>query len=320
MKKTFTMALAAATISTSALADPIKVTEDNFAQAYTNLRLARIIELAGGLNTFRVMSVPSSDPAEQFVVRMNRDTHYNTSVFDVSGGDVYITVPETDVYATLQIVDENHETQPMIYGPGRHHITAKTDFAFVIFRTLEADLRENLTIEAGEPGEFVVQDWEMESFAEMEAVGNADFSDGYVQARAFNNTEGGQIPYQNFVGAAGGWGGAMIVDNIYQTSPYFDADGCYEVTFVDPEAEFFWSATVYNGDGYLFNDVGNISSEMDPEQNEDGTFTLRFGCEGQPNNIPTMEGNVLMRHYGPSEMVFQGLDGYNMTTRITQVE
>ena len=327
MKKILPLALTAALVPTSsALADPIIVTEENFAQAYTNLRLASIVEAAGGLNTFRIMDVPPSDPAQQFVVRMNRDTLYSTSVFDVSDGDVYITIPETEEYVTIQIVDENHETQPMIYGPGRHNITAKTDFAFVIIRTLDPDLRENVVVEAGEPDEFVVQDWDMESFAEMEAVGNADFSDGYIQARAFGNTESGQTPYMNFVGAAGGWGGAMITDNIYQTSQYFDADGCYEVTFVDPEAEFFWSATVYNGDGYLFNDIGNISSEMDPEQNADGTYTLRFGCDGQPNNIPTMEGNttgqfnVLMRHYGPSEMVFQGLDGYNITTMITKVE
>lgn len=326
MTKLFACAAVAGLMASSAQAEPIIVTEENFAQAYTNLRFASIIEAAGGLNTFRIMAVPPSDPAKQFVVRMNRDTLYSTSVFDVSDGDVYVTIPETDEYVTIQIVDENHETQPMIYGPGRHNITAKTDFAFVIVRTLDPALRENIVVEASEPDEFRVQDWDMKSFAEMEAIGNADFSDGYVQVRAFNNTEGGQTPYMNFVGAAGGWGGAMIQDNIYQTSPYFDADGCYEVTFVDPEAEFFWSASVYNGDGYLFNDIGNISSEMDPVQNADGTYTLRFGCDGQPNNIPTMDGNttgrfnVLMRHYGPSESVFQGLDGYNMTTRITRVD
>ncbi|MFK7869159.1 MAG: DUF1214 domain-containing protein, partial [Roseobacter sp.] len=215
---------------------------------------------------------------------------------------------------------------PMIYGPGRHNITAKTDFAFVIIRTLDPALRENVVVEAGEPGEFVVLDWDDETFAEMEAIGNADFSDGYDQSKAYSNTESGQTAYMNFVGAAGGWGGAMVQDNIYQTSPYFDADGCYETTFVDPEAKYFWSATVYSGDGYLFNDTSNISSKMDPVQNEDGTYTVRFGCDGQPNNIPTTEGNktgkfnVLMRHYGPSKMVANDEDGYNMTKQIIQVQ
>ncbi|MBT3139989.1 hypothetical protein DS909_02710 [Phaeobacter gallaeciensis] len=326
MKKTILLAAAAAVTATVAHAESITVTEENFPQAYTNLRFAAIIEKAGGINTFLKMPVPSSDPAEQFVVRMNRDTAYSTSVFDVSSREVYITIPETDKYVTTQIIDENHETQRMIYGPGRYNITAKTDFAFVIVRTLDPDLRDNLVVEAPEPQEFIIQDWEEASFEEIEVKGNADFSDGYHQATAYSNVESGQTSYMNYVGAAGGWGGAMVLDNIYQTSPYFDADACYETTFVDPEAEYFWSATVYNADGYMFNDVANVSSEMDPEQNADGTFTLRFGCAGMPNNIPTVEGNttgkfnVLMRHYGPSQMVSDGEYGYNMTQFIRKVE
>jgi hypothetical protein len=61
-------------------------------------------------------------------------------------------------------------------------------------------------------------------------------------------------------------------------------------------------------------------------QNADGTYTLRFGCEGQPNYIPVTEGNttgkfnVLMRHYCPSEQVSNGEVGYDATTLIRQVK
>ncbi|GAB1307654.1 hypothetical protein KH5_03370 [Urechidicola sp. KH5] len=132
--------------------------------------------------------------------------------------------------------------------------------------------------------------------------------------------------YYNYVGAAGGWGGAMVEDNIYQTSPYFDADGKYEMTFKDPKAISFWSATVYNYDGRMFNDVANISSEMNPVKNPDGTITIRFGCEGEPNNIPIVEGNttgkfnVLMRHYNPSKEVSNGEEGYNPTILIKRID
>ncbi len=97
------------------------------------------------------------------------------------------------------------------------------------------------------------------------------------------------------------------------------------MTFADPGAKYFWSATVYNGDGRMFNDNANISSEMNPVQNTDGTYTVRFGCKGQPNNIPVVEGNttgkfnVLMRHYGPSKQVSNGEDGYDATTSIKKV-
>jgi hypothetical protein len=286
------------------------------------MRFGAILKNTGGVNKFFAMPVPSSNPDEQFVVRMNRDTPYSVSVIDMSSGNVYVTVPETDRYVTIQIVDENHETQPMIYGPGRHKITAKTDHAFVIVRTLDGNIRHNLIIEAGSAKPFEVKEWDMETFHAVDKAGNIDFSDGYDQSKAFSNTESGQTPYMNYVGAAGGWGGAMVQDNIYQTSQYMSANACYETTFVDPEAKYFWSATVYNGDGRMFNDIANISSEMNPVQNADGTYTLRFGCGGQPNNIPIVEGNttgkfnVLMRHYGPSKQVSNGEAGYDATKLI----
>lgn len=321
MKKLFPLT-AVALFSASVFAAPTIVTEDNFAQAYTNMRLGAVVEKAGGINTFFEMPVPSSVPEEQFVVRMNRDTLYSVSVIDMSNDDVYVTVPETDQYVSLQVVDENHETQPMIYGSGRHKISAKTDHAFVIVRALEDDARRNLKIETGSEKPFEVKEWDMASFKATDKAGNIDFSDGYDQSKAFGNKESGQTDYMNYVGAAGGWGGAMVEDNIYQTSQYFDANACYETTFKDPKAGSFWSATVYNADGLMFNDKANISSEMAPVMNSDGTYTLRFGCEGQPNNIPTMEGNktgkfnVLMRHYNPSEPVSKGEKGYNPAAMI----
>ena len=112
--------------SDQAVAAPTIVTQDNFPQAFTNMRFGAMVQKTGGVNKFFAMPVPSSIPEEQFVVRMNRDTPYSVSVIDMSSGNVYVTVPETDRYVTIQIVDENHETQRMIYGSGKHRITAKT--------------------------------------------------------------------------------------------------------------------------------------------------------------------------------------------------
>ena len=161
------------------------VTEDNFPHAYTNMRLGAILQKTGGVNKFFTMPVPSSVPAEQFVVRMNRDTPYSSSVIDMSSDSVFITVPQTDKYVTIQIVDENHETQPMIYGPGRHKITAKTDYAFVIVRALDGLIRDKLVVEAGSAKPFVVKEWDMATFHVLDSIGNAIFSDGYDQSKAF---------------------------------------------------------------------------------------------------------------------------------------
>ena len=95
-------------LSTNAIAGPTIVTQDNFPQAYTNMRLGAVLQKTGGVNKFFEMPVPSSIPAEQFVVRMNRDTPYSVSVIDMSSGNVYVTIPKTDQYVTIQVVDENH--------------------------------------------------------------------------------------------------------------------------------------------------------------------------------------------------------------------
>ncbi|MEH6451468.1 MAG: DUF1254 domain-containing protein [Psychromonas sp.] len=314
------------TPSTVTAEQPITVTQDNFPQAYTNLRFGALLEKTGGVNKFLEMPVPSSAPEKQFVVRMNRDTFYSVAVVDMSSGSAYLTIPETDKYVTIQVVDENHETQPMIYGSGKHKITAKTDFAFVVVRSLDDNARRNLVLEAGNAKPFTVKKWDMASFKTVDTAGNIDFSNGYDQAKSFSNSESGQTAYDNYVGAAGGWGGAMVEDNIYQTSTYLADNACYSTTFTDPKAEYFWSATVYNGDGRMFNDVAHLSSEMDLEQNSDGTYTLHFGCEGKVNNIPTVEGNttgkfnVLFRHYGPSEMVSNDSEGYNPAKLIKEVK
>jgi len=310
--------------STNEKSSPIIVTQENFPTAYSNLRMGAIVERAGGVNKFIEMPTPGSNPEEQLVVRMNRDTYYSSTVMDVSE-DAFITIPETERYVSIQIVDENHETQPMIYGPGKHKITAKTDHVFVIVRALEDNARRNLLIEAESNKPFIMKEWDMESFKKLEEEGNAVFVKGYDQSKAFGSKETGQTTYMNYIGAAGGWGGAMVVDNIYQSSGYLDTEGCYEMTFPDPMDKYFWSATVYNANGYMFNNVANISSEMDPVINEDGTITVRFGCDDMPNNIPIREGNttgkfnVIMRHYGPSDEVRNNVEGYNATEYLKKV-
>lgn len=87
------------------------------------------------------MDIAPSDPSKQFVARMNRDTYYSTSVFDITG-DINLTTPETDKYISIQLVGKNHETQPMIHGPGRHKLTAKTKYALSAVRILDDQARK----------------------------------------------------------------------------------------------------------------------------------------------------------------------------------
>ena len=82
------------------------------------------------------------------------------------------------------------------------------------------------------------------------------------------------------------------------------------MTFEDPENQAFWSITVYNAAGFMFSDAANVSSDT-ATPNDDGTFTLSFGCgRDAPNNMETAnESGVFtlgIRHYRVGDKVTNG--------------
>ena len=57
----------------------------------------------------------------------------------------------------------------------------------------------------------------------------------------------------------------------------------------------------------MFNDLANFSSHT-AQMNEDGTYTISFGCgKDAPNNLETVNPsgvfNIVVRHFQPSEKV-----------------
>ena len=131
---------------------------------------------------------------------------------------------------------------------------------------------------------------------------------GYVlftDARDESNALYTDEKYQ--IGAAIGWGGAQLKDNIYELSGDYSTDKCYQLTFEDPGNRAFWSITVYDKNGFMFDDLANYSSNT-ATPNADGTYTVSFGCGNDaPNNLkidnPTNFFNIAVRHYQPSERV-----------------
>ena len=107
-----------------------------------------------------------------------------------------------------------------------------------------------------------------------------------------------------------GWGGAQLIDNIYELSAAYPADVCHQATFEDPENKAFWSVTVYNAAGFMFSDFANLSSDT-AIPNDDGTYTVSFGCAPDAlNNIPTVNDSGVFtlgfRHYRVTDKVMNG--------------
>ncbi|WP_372385104.1 DUF1254 domain-containing protein [Vibrio sp. BS-M-Sm-2] len=302
-------------------------TVDNYAVHETSRQYLKNQEIVG-VNTFRhKRELTPTD--EQDVVRMNRDTYYSMAVINVSKGAT-VTLPEIPEgkYMSMEVITEDHRIQPMQYGSGTFDLSTHIgDHVYVIIRTdatFSKDevhkIQDQMSIDAKAKGEFTAMQVDEKSFEEVETSLKKEMPtilkrDG-AQATFGMFTSPEDASKEMFtkekyaVGAAVGWGGAQLEDNIYEISGNFPTDTCHQVTFEDPKNQAFWSVTVYNKQGFMFDDVANVSSNT-ADKNSDGTYTLSFGCgDGAVNNIKTENDsgafNLAFRHYIPSQKVRDG--------------
>ena len=315
-------ACGALAIVTVAQADPVKVDKENYPFVETHRQMGITQEAAGGVNTFvHSRAVPAVD--DQPVIRMNRDTLYSRALVNASEG-AHVIVPDAgDRYMSLMYLDENHRVYDMVYGPGAHGIPAYSDFMWVLVRTGvksgdEQDLAEihalqdMLEIRAANNEPFVPVTYDQASLEKTHSVILEMFeASGILDTERMFGTEDYVDPDRYLMGSAIGWGGATWKDNIYQFSKFFEGEECQSTTFKDPKnVGGFWSITVYDKNGFMFDEVANVNSNV-ATPNDDGTFTVHFGCgESAVNNLPVRNGtgawNAAMRHYTPSDAVKSG--------------
>ena len=251
---------------------------------------------------------------DQPVVRMNRDTYYSFAVVDVSKGAT-VTLPPVPEgkYISVQPVTEDHRIQPMSYGSGTYQLaTHLGSHLYLIVRldsTLSQEeanaLQDAMVIDAASAEPFLAEPVDKDAFetverslreklAELATADPGNVAKGMFTAPTDDSR--GLYTFDKYtVGAAVGWGGAQLRDNLYESSPDYPAKGCYEATFEDPDNGAFWSFTIYDKKGFMFNDVAHMSSDI-ASPNTDGTYTVRFGCgTNAANNVPiTNDTGVLI--------------------------
>ncbi len=299
----------------------VQVTEENYPQIETNRQMAKTQSDAGGVNKFlNKRAVPRVD--NQPVIRMNRDTLYSMAIIDASQGAT-VTLPETDGrYISLMYLDENHRVYDMVYDAGKHDIPAHTNHMYALVRIGvrsgdKADLAEihelqdSLELQANSTMPLVPISFDKESYEKTHHGILKKFAEsGLLDTERMFGTKDYVDPERYLMGTAIGWGGATWKDNIYQFSKFFDGFHGRSTTFNNPQnTGGFWSITVYDKEGFMFDEVANINSET-AVMNNDGTYTVHFGCNGKVNNIPiknkTGSWNAAMRHYTPSKDVIAG--------------
>jgi hypothetical protein len=264
---------------------------------------------------------------------MNRDTKYSFSIMD-GGGDVAITLPETDGrYMSLHVWNSDHVTYGVFYGPGRYVIPAsETSDYFVANVRTQVDAtdpddvartsayQDQLQIEylnGYEPTPFQVTNWDMDDFAEMH--------ERYVKLANEQGVAGTMGTVENPVSQEARNRGVAIAtgllpdnDAAYLTANYRVERGeSYTVTYPvpglqDPELGFY-SITVYGDDQYLKTEVGSSISNREIELNADGeTFDIHYVFEDEygtgPNQliIPGDDFWINMRVYLPGAEILAG--------------
>lgn len=315
------------------------VTSASYPTDETSNQLLKNQDIAGVNNLHHKRQLTPTD--QQPVVRMNRDTYYSMAVVDVSKGAT-ITMPEVPEgkYISVQPVTEDHRIQPMFYGAGTFELTTHTGSHVYVIVRLDATFTEaeaakyqdQMAISANSSNPFKAEPVNQESFkrvedalkAQMPAITKRDGKDALVGMFTAPTDDSNKLFTQEKyeVGAAIGWGGAQEIDNIYEVSGNFPADTCHIATFQDPKNKAFWSITVYDKAGFMFNDLANLSSNT-VTPNADGTYTVSFGCgEDALHNIKTANDsgvfNLGIRHYQPTELV--SVDGYRILPTVKAVK
>jgi hypothetical protein len=325
--RTYALVAAICVVCGKALAaDTAPVTVDNFVRAESDLYFSNVIKQFG-FSKFGFQRQPTPID-QQTVIRMNRDTLYGGTIFDLDAGPVTITLPDPGKrFMSVQVIDEDEYTPAVFYGAGSHTLSKEqigTRYVLPAVRVLAdpndpEDLKQAQALQdaikveqPGGPGKFEVPDWDPVS---QKKVRDALLVLGSTLPNlngAFG-TKKEVDPVRHLIGAAAAWGGNPEKDAIYLNVTPSKNDGktIYKLDVKDVPVEAFWSITVYNAEGYIQANPYNAYSlnNITAKKSEDGSVAVQFGgCDGKiPNCLPIESGwNYMVRLYRPRAEILDG--------------
>ncbi|HDM8221155.1 TPA: DUF1254 domain-containing protein [Vibrio campbellii] len=271
------------------------------------------------VNTYKHNRIPSSK-GHQFVIRENEDTMYSHAILDVTKSAT-ITMPDYDEYAIVQVIDENHFTIAEVYPGQTLRLTpdmlSSGTHVFLNTRVAAADNHDPKALKRAHDYQNAIK---LSAETRHPYVSKGFDEKEVLAARAtvqklrpfipkpfdiFGNK--GQVDPTSFViASSAGWAGLPSDAAVYlpQIPGNKGETQCSSLTINPPPLQYdrhaFFSMTVYDKDGWIADDDFAISNKrMTP--NEDGTYTFRFNCEGQANNLTVREGwSGLLRMYLPT--------------------
>jgi len=297
----------------------IDITENNYAKAETAKMFNNWNKLGANKKIAHMRNLPPrGDKAP--VVQMNDDTLYSVILTEANkNNEITFTIPETNVYTAVQVINEGGHGEYYIVEDGTHTVKIETQYAFVLYRTgmengLEgARLAQDRIEDASKKDPHIFNTYKSLKYNQIQLTEYTqklrDETRGSVFVYTFPRessliTDRHQWNLEN----ANGWGGASPEENIgnkYTNSMMQDSSKCLTTTFKDPMSVFFTSITAYDKNRYLLEGVKNINSHT-WNKNTDGTITASFNCgDNAINNINTkgQDYTFTLRYYGVSQYV-----------------
>src|SRR5258707_10836788 len=159
------------------------VTVENYNRAQTDVNFAGVAK-NGGFGKFR-HGRELAPPAQQGIVRPNRDTLYSFAIVDLDAGPVTITLPDArQRFMGMQVVNQDQYTPATYYGAGNHTLTREmvgTRYAIVVVRFLvdfsnEENVRQvhalqdEIRFSQTRPGTFEAPHWDEASLKKVQAA------------------------------------------------------------------------------------------------------------------------------------------------------
>jgi len=333
MKTTTISILAAIALSISANATEVSttpskqeqatniVTTKNFVRAETDMQMQGYVDNFNCFGKFH-HNREMYDVTKQITIRPNTDTMYSFGVFDLSE-PLELQMPKTDRYQSAMIVSQDHSLFA-VYG-GDYTLTEKkigSKYVFIILRTFvdpndKSDLakahavQDEVKISQKSIGTFKVPAWDKESL-ETKRKELVEIANLLPNSKGMFGKKETLNPVIHLMGTAYGWGGLPEADASYDIASVEKNDGktVHSLTVKDVPVDGFWSATVYNKDGYFdINDRGIYSiNSKTAKPDADGSETVQFGeCKGATNCLEIMDGwNYAIRMYQPQKSILDG--------------